>query len=47
MLSRPLLLLIVILLVGAAIGLAALGLIELPAPTTRVEKVIPSDRLPR
>jgi hypothetical protein len=47
MFRRPLTLLILILLVGAAIGIASLGFVDMPAPTTRVEKAIPSDRLPR
>jgi hypothetical protein len=47
MFRRPLTLLILILLVGAAIGIAALGFVDMPAPTSRVEKAIPSDRLPR
>jgi hypothetical protein len=47
MFRRPLILLTLILLVGAAIGVASLGFIDLPAPTVRVEKAIPSDRLPR
>lgn len=47
MFRRPLILLTLILLVAGAIGVASLGFIDMPAPTTRVEKAIPSDRLPR
>ncbi|MBL8836300.1 MAG: hypothetical protein JNL66_08650 [Alphaproteobacteria bacterium] len=36
-----------VLLVLAGIGVAILAIWEMPPPTSRVERVIPNDRLPR
>lgn len=36
-----------VLLVLLAIGVGVLAIWEMPPPTTRVERVIPNDRLPR
>jgi hypothetical protein len=47
MLRRLILLILLILVLGAALGIAALGFIDIPAPTERIEKAIPGDRLPR
>ncbi len=47
LLRRPLLFLLVLLIIAAVVGLLAIGFIGLPAPTTRIEKAIPSDRLAR
>ncbi len=43
-----LLLILVVVIVASVAGIAVfLSFQEIPAPTTRVEKVIPNDRLPR
>ncbi|HSE77577.1 MAG TPA: hypothetical protein VLG66_06200 [Alphaproteobacteria bacterium] len=43
-----LLVLIIALVVAVAVGGAAfLALTDIPAPTQRIEKVVPSDKLPR
>ncbi len=47
LLRRPLLLLLALLIIATLVGLLAIGFIDLPAPTTRVEKAIPGDRLAR
>ncbi|MFO0292584.1 MAG: hypothetical protein ACK51F_04525 [Rhodospirillales bacterium] len=47
MLRRLLLLAFLVVVLGAALGIAALGFVDLPVPTERVEKAIPGDRLPR
>jgi hypothetical protein len=47
LLKRPIVLVIVLVLVLVAGLLGFLATWDLPAPTTRVEKVIPSDRMPR
>ena len=47
LLRRPLLFLLVLLIMASVVGLLAIGFIDLPAPTTRVEKAIPGDRLAR
>lgn len=47
MLRRLLLLVFLVVVLGVALGIAALGFIDMPAPTERVEKAIPGDRLPR
>lgn len=46
-LRHPLVIVLGLLLLVGAIGVVVLGASDLPAPTKRVEKVIPSDRLPR
>lgn len=43
-LSRIILVLVVIVIAGGAVFLASW---HIPAPTTKVEKVIPNDRFPR
>jgi hypothetical protein len=47
LLRHPLVLVLVLLLLVAGGGILVLGAGDLPAPTKRVEKVIPGDRLPR
>ena len=46
-LRRPLVLVFGVLLLAAGAGILILGATDLPAPTKRVEKAIPGDRLPR
>ena len=46
-LKRPAVLLILILIVAFAGLLAFLANWDIPAPTTRIERVVPNDRLPR
>lgn len=45
--KRTLLILVIALLVIVLGGLAVLATIDIPAPTTRIERTIPNDRLPR
>jgi hypothetical protein len=47
LLRRPLVLVLGALLLAAGAGILVIGTADLPAPTKRVEKVIPGDRLPR
>ena len=47
MLRRIVLLLLAFIVAGAALGIAALGFVDIPPPTARIEKAIPSDRMPR
>lgn len=47
MLRRFVLLLLLLMLAAAAVGVVVIGFVDLPAPTERVEKAIPSDRIPR
>ena len=47
LLRHPLVLILVLLLLVAGGGILILGAGDLPAPTKRIEKAIPSDRLPR
>lgn len=42
--TRIIVILVVLLVLGGAVALATMNI---PAPTTKVEKVIPDDRLPR
>ncbi|MCA3245293.1 MAG: hypothetical protein ING19_19075 [Azospirillum sp.] len=44
---KPLLLVLALLVLAAAGFAAFLATWEIPAPTARIEKVIPNDRLPR
>ncbi len=46
-LKRPAVFLILILIVAFAGLLAFLASWDIPAPTTRIERVVPNDRLPR
>lgn len=47
LLRRPLLFLFLLLLIAGAVGVVVIGFIDLPAPTQRVEKAIPGERIPR
>ena len=47
MLRRLVLLILAILVAGIALGIAALGFVDIPPPTSRIERAIPSDRMPR
>jgi hypothetical protein len=47
MLRPVFVLLILATIVAAALGIGALGFVDLPVPTHRVEKVIPHERLAR
>jgi len=44
---HPLVIVLGLLILAGAVGIVVLGTTDLSAPTKRVEKVIPSDRLPR
>ena len=46
-LTRPLLILAVVLVVLIGGGFAFLSTWNIPAPTAKIEKVIPNDRFPR
>jgi hypothetical protein len=45
--KRTLLIFFLALIVIVLGGLAVLATIDIPAPTTRIERTIPNDRLPR
>lgn len=47
MLKHPLLIIVVILALVMLGGFALLGTMDIPAPTSHVERTIPNDRLPR
>lgn len=38
--------LIVVVLVAAVVGAVALSFVDVPAPTTHIEQIVPNDRTP-
>lgn len=44
---RPLAIILAVLAVVVLGGFAVLATMDIPAPTSRIERVIPNDRLPR
>jgi hypothetical protein len=44
---RPFLIVLVVVAAALAAGVAFLASWDIPAPTARIEKTIPNDRLPR
>lgn len=45
--NHPLRILLIVLVLAIVGGLVFLAMWDIPAPTARVEKVIPDDRLPK